>query len=1113
MAVVQQRFDLAEDNAHTGFRLGHFEWYNWGTYDGDIFTLDLERENGLLTGDIGSGKSTVVDALTTLLVPHSRIVYNKAAGAQSKERSLYSYIVGEYKSVRDETFGSAKAATLRDPNNTFSVLLACFENEGYDERVILAQFFWISKGSVQKFYVVSQSELSISKDFFEFSDIRDLKRRLKKVPHTEVFDAFKEYSGHFRRIMGIRNEQALHLFYQTVSLKSIGNLTEFIRNHMLEPSSIDEKVDAVCANFAELTRAHNLIVEAQKQIEMLTPIEEMSHRYEKMTRQREEFRDMRERLEIFFAIRRIDLLDVKLKSLELEYRKKISKKELLSEELEHSDEKIVDLKLELQKNGADRLEQLQRDIKSEQKKMQQLQKAKKRYDELCETLELAKASNEHRFLKNQEIAQERFSQIEEERTKLQNERVRNGVALTRYKEEGEKIESEIAYLQKRRSNIPPHVARIRDEMAEALELDAEELPFAGELIRCSDKAWQGAAERVLHNFALSLIVDTRYYERVVEYVENTQLDGKLVYLKVDRDKEPDGVEITADSLLKKIEIKADSPFANAVESLLFARFDIPCVKRLEEFYRLKRAVTIRGQFKTSYERHEKDDRHAIDDRSRWVLGWDNAQKLDALKQERDKLREKILYLSEEIEKIEGSLKDLTALRDTLRDLLSYDSFTQIDWYTASRRIEALEAEWKQLQESSDIIADLTAELERVILKRKKLKSDLDELISDIGKTQQQIEDNLLEYNKAKLLVENAENLEETERKIEQFAKDLLQEGVTLVTVDARKKELNRRLSTEIEKIDKRIGYAREKMIASMERFNAAFPVISKEFDASVESAKEYKQKLAQLKKDDLPRWRKRFKSLLREKMVQHFVTLQYTLEQQSHEIVEKIEKINASLRGIEYSEGTYIALIAEEVKSAQIREFKQKLKSAIEGAIGEDNSYDEQKFLQIKEIIERFNGREGHSDEDRKWRKRVTDVRNWFDFSAEERYVVDGTVKEYYEDSGGKSGGQKEKLAYTVLASSLAFQFGLEHNRIKSRSFRFVMIDEAFGRGSDTSTRYALRLFESLDLQLLVITPKQKINVIEPYVKTVHFVHNEGGMSSSILSMRIEEFQKRKEER
>ncbi len=1110
--AVEARFDFAEDNAHTGFRLAHFEWYNWGTYDGDIFSLDLERENALLTGDIGSGKSTVVDALTTLLVPYNRIIYNKAAGAESRERSLYSYIVGEYKSVRDETFGSARAAALRNPDSTFTVLLARFENEGYDEQLTLAQFFWIAKATVQKFYIVSQGSLEIRRDFFDFSDIRDLKRRLKKLPHTELFDAFREYSAHFRRIMGIRNEQALHLFYQTVSLKAIGNLTEFIRNHMLEPSSIDDKVDEVCRNFAELTRAHNLILEAQRQIEMLTPVDKESRRFEAMEEEKAKLHAMREVIEPFFAKRRIGLIDEKLSALQIAQQKKRSKKERTGEALEHAEREMLDLKLQLQKNGADRLEQLQREIKSEQQRMRERQTAKRRYDALCETLELSKASNEHRFLKNREAAQTRFARIEEESATLQNEKVRHGVSLEGYRRKGEALESEIAYLQAHRSNIPPRTARIRDEMAEALGVDPDALPFAGELIRSTDAQWQGATERVLHNFALSLLVDTAHYEAVAEYVERTHLGGKLVYLKVDRDRKPEAAEIEADSLLNKIEVKADSPFAGALEAMLVARFNIPCVTSLDVFRRLKRAVTVHGQFKTSYERHEKDDRHAIGDRSRWVLGWDNAEKLAALRSEYDGLAEKTAYLVQAIEKIEQALRNMTALRDSLRDLLAFEAFSALDWYTPSRRIEELETERDALQESSDIIAELTAQLQKVSQAHTALKGELDALTSELGKLEQQIEDLQLLRNNAQLLVENAEALETLEEAVAAFAGDLLASGLTLVTIEARKREVLRHFAAESEKLDKRIIRSREKIVRDMGDFNAAFPVAAKEFDAAVESAPEYRKKLAELKRDDLPRWRKRFKSLLREKMVQHFVTLQYTLEQQSSEIVEKIDKINASLRDIEYSEGTYITLIAEAVKSAEIREFKAQLKAAISGAILEDNSYDEQKFLQIKAIIERFNGREGHSDEDRRWRKRVTDVRNWFDFSAAERFVSDDEMKEYYTDSGGKSGGQKEKLAYTVLASSLAFQFGLEHNRIQSRSFRFVMIDEAFGRGSDESTRYALRLFGSLDLQLLVITPKQKINVIEPYVKTVHFVHNDAGRESSLISMRIEEFRRRKEQ-
>ena len=115
-------------------------------------------------------------------------------------------------------------------------------------------------------------------------------------------------------------------------------------------------------------------------------------------------------------------------------------------------------------------------------------------------------------------------------------------------------------------------------------------------------------------------------------------------------------------------------------------------------------------------------------------------------------------------------------------------------------------------------------------------------------------------------------------------------------------------------------------------------------------------------------------------------------------------------------------------------------------------------FLQVKAIIDRFRGREGLSEADRRWTAKVTDGRNGFLVSASERWRADGAEHEHYSDSGGKSGGQKEKLAYTVLAASLAYQFSLEWGAVRSRSFRFVVIDEAFGRGSDESAQYGLRL-------------------------------------------------------
>ena len=239
------------------------------------------------------------------------------------------------------------------------------------------------------------------------------------------------------------------------------------------------------------------------------------------------------------------------------------------------------------------------------------------------------------------------------------------------------------------------------------------------------------------------------------------------------------------------------------------------------------------------------------------------------------------------------------------------------------------------------------------------------------------------------------------------------------------------------------------------------------------------------------------------------------MEKERIEIINKITTINKSLREIEYNRGSYITLIPDRTIDQEIRQFQEDLRLCLGETLSGDEgeAYTEEKFAQVKALIDRFRGREGLADADRRWTDKVTDVRNWFLFSASERWVEDDSEREFYSDSSGKSGGQKEKLAYTILAAALAFQFSLGQEGLWNRSFRFVMIDEAFGRGSDESARYGLELFGKLQLQLLIVTPLQKIHIIENYVKTVHFVYQDDSSRSNLGNMTIEEYKARKKEK
>ena len=214
--------ELGTDH-RAGYRLQYAEVYNWGTFDDRSWRFTLGAETALLTGDIGSGKSTVVDALTTLLVPANKAAYNKAAGADAKERTLRSYVEGHYKSERNESTGKSRPKGLRESKRTYSVILGVFRNHHHDETVTLAQVFQQreSTGQPYRFFLTANKELSIASDFADFgTDLRELRKRLRSAG-AEVFDDFPRYATSLRRMLGIRSEQALELFHQTVSMKSV----------------------------------------------------------------------------------------------------------------------------------------------------------------------------------------------------------------------------------------------------------------------------------------------------------------------------------------------------------------------------------------------------------------------------------------------------------------------------------------------------------------------------------------------------------------------------------------------------------------------------------------------------------------------------------------------------------------------------------------------------------------------------------------------------------------------------------------------------------------------------------------------------------------------------
>jgi len=707
---------------------------------------------------------------------------------------------------------------------------------------------------------------------------------------------------------------------------------------------------------------------------------------------------------------------------------------------------------------------------------------------------------------------------------LQEDRTALSIRQSDYKAKAADIAAELTSLQARRNLIPLPQLDIRRRLGEGTGITETELPYVGELLKVRDgeSSWEGAAERTLHGFALSLLVPSEHYAAVSAWVDTHNLRGRLVYLRIG-DSGFDGLnhrQPEPGTLAAKIAIKQGTPFREFLQDELNSRFDYFCCDNLADFRRYPKALTANGQLKGGRGRHEKDDRKDLADRRNYVLGWDNHDKIARFRAEQDEIQGQLKVVAGQLDKVNTELGALGRYNQQLGTVRSVADFGGISWQATARSIEDLKAEKRALETTSDVLQQLMA-------KKTEVGAQLERMEDKAGRLQQRLGANEKDAGDIAEAIEECRGIlaqtpvtddDEVLAAVERLTDAALGgKPLTYRNTGTVESTVRTGLTDTIDALSKRIARAAESTIRQMADFRNKYPNETTDFDASLEAAADYNRLLEQLAGNDLPRFEDQFKNLLNQNTIREVVAFNAFLDSRRQNIVSRIGEINESLAGIPYNTGRHIQLEHQATSDQDVREFGSDLRACSEGTIGDEDQYSEQKYLQVERLIDRFRGREGLTDLDRKWTAKVTDVRNWFTFSASEKWTETGEEYEHFTDSGGKSGGQKEKLAYTILAAALAFQFGLGsgkgagRNAGSGRSFRFVVIDEAFGRGSDESARYGLELFQRMKLQLLIVTPLQKIHVIEPFVSHVGFVANTNGDDSQLRNMTIQEYRDEKD--
>ena len=1104
-----QKTLFESDNSQIGFRLHRLEVYNWGTFNKCIRRIKPNGYTSLLTGANGSGKSTIVDALLTLLVPNTIRNYNLASLPEKRrERDEKTYVLGAYGRLKDEVDQNTSKVQYLRTKNDYSVLLAYFFNQGYQQKITLAQVFWFENDSIRKFFVKSDKELNIEEHFNNVSNIKDLKKRLIANGNTDIYDQFIDYSVSFRKIFGLLSEKALGLFNQTVAIKVIGDLNDFLRNYMLEKVDIKEKIRELKKNYDDLTKSYEAIQKAKKQLQQLKPLVSEANQFEKLSFEIQESKNCFRIVTAFFSKIKIDLFNKAIADKQHQLLQIKNQIIAINIELDSLRQMENELNIAISKDEIrQHLKHIDNEIDNLQKELERKKKNAESYGSLSKQLNYNSEPDEIVFYASFADGGSVKKSIEEQLQNLILQRDELKFELKQLQDKYKENDFELQSLKQRKSQIPGKNLEIRERISTFLEIPVQELPFIGELLKVKDteKEWEGAIERLLHSFGLRILVPEIHYTRFNHYVNKTDLRGKLVYNKVIQKSDRFNRDIIEDEIYSKIELKPDTEFRKWLENELIEHYNYVCCENLESFQRELKALTKNGLIKGKT-LHEKDDRINIFERRNYVLGWDNLEKIKAIEKELKDIQLKINQISEKIRTIEQSQSQVNHKKEILQDFLNYKDFAEIQYKTDALEIENLKSQKKKLEESSDKLKQLQKDLNDINIKQKDAGSKL----TDTRKKETLLERDIEEHQKHLKSCQDLLNFYKEDEiltyspKIESHLQGKL---IILENVWKLEEEIKTKSQIKIKENEEKARKIEKSIEKLMLNYKKDYPEETTEVDASIEAMSEYKNILNKIEREDLPRHEKRFKELLNENIIHDIAGFKSTLETQEEEIKTKIEALNQSLTTIDYTTSTFIKLDSETNRDPEIKNFKLMIRDCLPDVGRVDNSEsNEASFHKIQAIIEKF-------DKEQRWTEKVTDVRNWLTFSASERYKENNLEKNHYSDSSGLSGGQKAKLAYTILASAIAYQFGLDSHQSKSKSFRFVVIDEAFSKSDEANSRYAMELFKKLNLQLLVVTPLDKIHIVEPYISSVHFVeNNQDWNNSKVYTLPMQEYYEKKKE-
>ena len=1052
------------------FRLHQLEVFNWGPFRG-LHRADFDKGGTAIIGPTGSGKTTLIDALMTLLVVSPR--YNLAStGGHESDRTLISYVRGVLGGD-----GSDGREEVARPGKTITGICATYRS-GPDVLRLAALLWTDGSGStaedLKKRWIFSQAdEQSLDKWLTLLHDdgLRDLMRTGRETPRLRIFDNKKAYLIHARKFFDV-GENAFTLLNRAAGLKQLNSIDEIFRDLVLDDRSAFERAIEVAGEFDNLAGIHTELETARRQRDSLLPIAEEHRKLGKSRDKLSALESLKRLIPLWYAIAGERLWNQLLKEISADTEDARSRLDVARGSEKDCQSRVETFRERYLELGGNVIAELQRTIKAQEERVNDRKKHANDYHRMTGTLGLDQELSEAALKRNQVVLDLKRQKSVQQRDSKHTETLTVMSQKLDVDTKVSEIEGSLRKVEDRPgSNIPPQYQDFRSELARQLATQETALPFLAELIEVKpeENVWRGAIERAIGSERLRVLVPEDRLQAALRWVNSR--DNRL-HVRLQRSSIQDqSREVFRDSFIRKLNFRQHPLLATA--KLLLANRDLHCVESADMLQNIEHGLTVEGAISGNRGRFEKQDQRRLNEG--WATGFDNKDQLEALAHELAFSRKRAAQLESDSKTCRRELDNLDAQLAMIDHLLKLD-FRTID-------LPGAEAELARSNERLTSLLHPDSDASQAKASYDLEQKTLEGIQGDIRKCDSNLA--VLDHKHSQAIAERDGCVKRRGSGLTLEESGLADKELTIrASIDAKalndaERDAASAVENDLNEQQRRVAEHEKRLVRLMGEAKHVDTGALVDSGSDLVDVNDYLDRLRVLNEEALPEKLSRFIEYLNRSSDQGVTQLLAGITEEVDAIEQRIGELNQTLARVDFRLGRYLQLQPQRIKHERLRSLENVLRELRSAALKDDEGSSHYKALREVVAILRDAGQNSRQQGSRA----LLDPRYRLQFFVVEvdRHTGDRSPPRTGSQSG--SGGEKELMASHILTASLSYALCPAESNCPL--YATVILDEAFSKSSPSAAGRIIEALRIFQLHPVFVTPNKEIGLLKEHTRRV----------------------------